>query len=105
MELAEKVRNRRIELGMSQDDLARKMGYSSRSSINKIEMGRPITQKIIVRLAKALNVTVAYLMGWEEAQNSNVQKWNEMTKGMEFTEEELGMIIDYAKYLLSKRDK
>ena len=69
MELGEKVKQRRIELGMSQEELAKKMGYSSRSSINKIEKGRPITQKIIVRLAKVLNVSVSYLMGWEDEES------------------------------------
>ena len=66
MDLASKVRQRRIELGLSQDDLAQKMGYSSRTSINKIENGRPCSQKIIARLASALNVSVSYLMGWDE---------------------------------------
>lgn len=66
MDLGEKVRNRRIELKMSQEDLARKMGYSSRTSINKIENGRPCSQKIIMRLAKALDTNIAYLMGWDE---------------------------------------
>lgn len=68
MELAKMVRTRREELGMSQDDLARKMGYKHRTSINKIENGRPVSQKIIIRLAEALDVPVSYLMGWEEEQ-------------------------------------
>lgn len=42
------------------------MGYSSRSSINKIENGRAVSQKLIVRLAEALEVSPAYLMGWDE---------------------------------------
>ena len=58
----------REQLGMSQEQLAEKMGYSSRSSINKIEKGRPCSQKIIARLAEALNVSIPYLMGWEEKQ-------------------------------------
>lgn len=66
MELADRVKLRRHELDMSQDELARRMGYKSRSSINKIEMGRPVSQKIIVKLAESLNVTPAYLMGWED---------------------------------------
>lgn len=71
MELADRVRQRRIELGLSQEELAEKMGYSSRSSINKIEMGRPISQKIIVRLAKALDTTPAYLMGWDQEMDDD----------------------------------
>lgn len=69
MELADRVKLRRHELDMSQDELARRMGYKSRSSINKIEMGRPVSQKIIVKLAESLNVTPAYLMGWEDDEN------------------------------------
>lgn len=66
MSLGEKVKSRREEIGLSQEDLALKMGYKSRSSINKIEKGRPVSQKIICRLADALDVSIAYLMGWEE---------------------------------------
>ena len=66
MDLATIVRQRREELGLSQEQLAEMMGYSSRSSINKIENGRPCSQKIIARLAEALHVSIPYLMGWEE---------------------------------------
>ncbi|MBO5319486.1 MAG: helix-turn-helix transcriptional regulator [Ruminococcus sp.] len=71
MELSERVRLRREELGLSQEDLAARMGYSSRSSINKIEKGRPCSQKIIARLAEALNVRIPYLMGWEDEMEKN----------------------------------
>lgn len=66
MELADRVRMRREELKLSQEELAMRMGYKSRSSINKIECGREISQKVIIRLADALGVTPAYLMGWDE---------------------------------------
>lgn len=65
MNLAEKVKKRRIELGLSQDELAKKMGYTSRSSINKIEKGRPVSQKIVRSLAEALDMSFADLMGIE----------------------------------------
>lgn len=68
MDLAEKVRKRRNELGWSQEELALKMGYKSRVSVNKIECGRPVSQKIIYRLSQALGVTPGYLMGWEDEQ-------------------------------------
>ena len=60
--LGDKVKKRRLELGLTQEELAKRMGYSSRVSINKIENGRQVSQKIIIRLAKALNVPVTYLM-------------------------------------------
>ena len=65
MDLSRKVKMRREELGWSQGELAKRMGYSSRSSINKIENGRPCSQKIISRLAEALDISIAYLMGWD----------------------------------------
>ena len=67
MELYQRIRKRRGELGLSQEELAQKMGYKSRSSINKIEMGEnDIPQSKIVQFARALNTTPAYLMGWED---------------------------------------
>jgi len=65
--IAERIRNRRLELGMSQDELARLMGYKSRSSIYKIEAsGQDLPRKKIVKLAEALHTTPEYIMGWEE---------------------------------------
>lgn len=66
MNLGNKVKTRREELGLSQEELAFKMGYKSRTSINKIENGREVSQKIIVKLAEALHTSPAYLMGWEQ---------------------------------------
>ncbi len=72
MNIGERIRERRLELNMSQDDLAKAAGYKSRSSINKIEMdGRGLPQNKIVDIAKALRVTPAYLMGWEDEDRSS----------------------------------
>ena len=68
MNLGEKVKKRRLELNLTQEELAKKMGYSSRVSINKIELGRPVSQKIIARLAETLDVSIPYLMGWDEKE-------------------------------------
>lgn len=65
--LYQNIRQRRIALGMSQEELAEKLGYTSRSTIAKIESGtNDITQSKIVAFAQALNTTPAQLMGWEE---------------------------------------
>lgn len=64
------IKNRRLELGLSQEDLARKMGYTSRSSIAKIEAGKnDIPQSKIKAFAKALETTPGYLMGLDESYN------------------------------------
>ena len=67
MTIGERIKAARVKKGYSQTELAELLGYKSRSSINKIEKeGRDIPRSIIVRLAELLDVTPAYLMGWEE---------------------------------------
>jgi transcriptional regulator with XRE-family HTH domain len=63
----ERIRRLRQEHNLSQDELARKTGYTSRSTINKIEAGKiDISRAKIKTFADALGVTPAYLMGWED---------------------------------------
>ena len=72
MHIGEKIKERRESLGMSQDDLAERMGYKSRSTIAKIEKGvNDVTQTNIVKFAEILKTTPAFLMGWEEEQQKN----------------------------------
>ena len=66
MDIGSRIKHKREMLKMSQEELAQKVGYKSRSSINKIELdGRGLPQSKIVAFAKALETTPAYLMGWE----------------------------------------
>ena len=61
----------RKHLGWTQEELAKKMGYKSKSTINKIEMGiNDIPQSKIVIFAKVLGTTPAYLMGWEDGKET-----------------------------------
>ena len=56
----------RKEMGLTQEELAKMMGYKSKSTINKIELGiNDIPQSKIVRFASVLGTTPAELMGWE----------------------------------------
>ena len=65
MTIGDRIRIRREKLNMSQEKLAFKLGYKSRSSINKIELGeRELPQSKIKAIADALNTTPAYIMGW-----------------------------------------
>lgn len=67
-DFGKRVKQRRIQLGLSQEELAKKLGYSSRSTINKIENGtNDVVQTKVVDFAKALDTTIAYLMAWDEA--------------------------------------
>lgn len=67
MSIGDRIRARRIELNMTQDELAQKLGYKSRTSINKIELGNHnLTQSKIKAIADALETTPSYIMGWED---------------------------------------
>ena len=67
MTIADRIKQKREELGLSQEDLAKKCGYADKTSISKIEnSGNDITLKKINKIADALNVSHRYLMGWED---------------------------------------
>lgn len=67
MTIYERIRFLREQQGMSQGELAEKLGYKSRSAINKIELGlRDISQSKVEAFANALGVSPLYLMGWDE---------------------------------------
>lgn len=71
MELYQRIKARREELGMSQNELAKRLGYKDRSTIAKIEAGiNDITQSKIEAFAKVLNTTASDLMGWDESSSS-----------------------------------
>lgn len=69
MTVGERIRKARKEKGITQTELAERLGYKSRSSINKIEVeGRDIPRTMVVKFAKALGVTPSYLMCWDSEQ-------------------------------------
>ena len=63
-DLSTRVRLRREQLGLSQEELARRMDYRSRSSITKLEKGiNDLPQSKVEELAQALETTPAALLG------------------------------------------
>ena len=67
--IGERVKARRNELKMSQQELALLLGYKSSTSIARIESNeRNLPQNKIEKIAEALHTTPEYIMGWEEKQ-------------------------------------
>ena len=88
MTLGEKVKLRREELNLSQEELAEKMNYKSKTSIHKIEVGitdLPLSK--VKELAAVLKTTPAYLMGWEDKKE---EKENNIFS--QLTDEELAKL-------------
>lgn len=81
MEIGDRIKQKREELGLSQEQLAKMVGYKSRSSINKIEIdGRGLPQSKIVAFAKALKTSPAYLMGWVDIAEETRPTQQELEK-------------------------
>lgn len=100
-EIGKRIKNRRESLEMSQDALAKKLGYTSRSTVNKIENGvNSLRQTKIAAIAKALETTPAELMGWNEEEQTDPYYTDEKTRETAqaiFENEELRMLFDAAK--------
>jgi len=67
MKVNERIKNRRVELGLSVDQLAEKLGIN-RATIYRYESEdiSKLPASILQPLAAALRTTPHYLMGWEE---------------------------------------
>lgn len=82
MSIGMRIREERERIGMSQVELARRVGFKNRSSINKIEVGDngvPVDKLLLI--AKELNVSTNYLMGeseWrnEAERNKKLSEWD-----------------------------
>ena len=74
----------RKQLGLTQEELAKRMGYKSKSTINKIELGiNDIPQSKIVQFAEVLGTTPAHLMGWNKEDLKNPPEEPKLSEGEE----------------------
>ena len=72
--IGKNIMEARKRAGLTQEELAARVGYKTKSAINKIELGvRDLPQKKIVQFAEALGTSPAALMGWvsEETHKKN----------------------------------
>ena len=65
MELKDKFKRLRLSHGWTQEELAKLLDFSSKSSISNIERGRDLPIDKVSIIAETLGTTEAYLMGWE----------------------------------------
>lgn len=120
--IGQKIKLKREELGWTQEELANRMGYKSKSTINKIEMGiNDVSQSKIVKFAEVLDTSVAYLMNWDEKKidaaaeiikdkneysdklENEFKEFMEEFSELQLTKEELQEVYDYARYIKTKR--
>lgn len=71
--IGDRIRIKREDLGMTQGELAQKVGYTSHSSIAKVESGAiDLPQTKIEAIANALQTSPAYLLGLTQHDASPV---------------------------------
>lgn len=74
MGMAERIKERRLIMDYTQEELAEKLGLQ-KSAIAKYENGRVenIKRSIIAQMATILECSPAYLMGWSEEMQERTQ--------------------------------
>ena len=67
MGMSERIKERRLAMNYTQEELAQKLGLQ-KSAIAKYENGRVenIKRSVIAQMAKTLDCSPSYLMGWED---------------------------------------
>lgn len=72
MTVGERIKQKREELGLSQEELAHKLGLRGRSSVSRAEKsGDKMTTTLMQAYANALNCSTLYLMGFDEDENDS----------------------------------
>ena len=104
------VKRVRESKGMSQEELAMKVGYSGRSTISGIESGRrDCSQKQILAIANALGVTPGELLETNEnsapqdKRKALIQKIERLLS--QLNEETLNNAVQYLAFLINSQDK
>lgn len=93
--LGKKVKEKREMLGYSQQKLADLMGYTSRSTITKIEKGeRDLPLDKLKLLAKVLETTPEYLVGWNSLETKEDPYYVDTSMLTETQKAELNTIIN-----------
>lgn len=77
MSIAERIRNRRLELGLSVDDLANRL-QKNRATVYRYESNyiKSYSPDVMEALAKALQTTPAYFYGYDESEISSDSDYN-----------------------------
>lgn len=92
MTIYQRIKDLRESKGMSQQELAEKVGFKTASAVNKIELGlRDINQSKIKAFAEALGTTSCYLLDGKELSKDFVSSFV-------LTEREKMLIIAYREH-------
>ncbi|WP_067141191.1 helix-turn-helix domain-containing protein [Oceanivirga salmonicida] len=81
MKIGKKIRDKRKELRLTQEELAKMVGYTSKSTITKIENDKiDVSMEKIQLIAKALDVSPNFLTNWTSNNKYSVDILTEEQK-------------------------
>ena len=107
MKMGEIIKQRRLELGLSQEELAVRCGFRSKSTISKMESGQRTTKtKNLLKVARALDLDPAVLVVPEETDYLVTDPDVDLVIETMRTRPDLAVeILKYVKYLISQEEK
>lgn len=84
MNVGQRIKNRRKELGLSAEDVAERMGVSP-ATVYRYESSEIMNMRTdkLVPIANALQTTPPYLMGWTDDPNENIAPNNGLSDMLE----------------------
>ena len=93
MTIADRIRNRRLELGLSVDDLAKKL-QKNRATVYRYESSyiKSYSPDVLDALAKALDTTPAYFYGYEETDQNTNPSGSAQTEDLRVLVQDLGKL-------------
>ena len=118
MTTGERIKQLRKDLGLSADELGAMIG-KDRSTIYRYERGEieNATVDVIPRLAKALQTTPQYIVGWDNKPmfywldptcamelSELAEQWYSWTRVFRWTERERELFIAQAHYIMRARE-
>lgn len=103
MTVSDRIRAQMKLLGLSYGELAAATGLA-KSAVHRYATGQTdkVPTEALEKMAHALGVTPAFLIGWEQERPHTLAAHFE---GEEFSEEELKEIEDFVRFVKSKRSR
>lgn len=103
MNIGDRIKQRRLELGIDADELANRIG-KSRATIYRYENGdiENMPTTVLEPIAKALNTTPAYLMGWDDPSGKNNIYFEITEKSLEYSPDILNAVTGTLDYFLTE---
>lgn len=111
-ETRRRIMERRVELNISQLELAKRLGYSSRSSVSRVERGTlPLSKQAVSKWAVALQTTPEYLLHQADSVDGAVVEKTEYDSDVEnlvklyskMNKKERALLLDFANALLKNK--